>query len=136
MEERTMTSTKPYLLRALYEWIVDNEMTPHILIDAEQKNVRVPRQYVKDGQVILNISPGAVRDLNIDNDWFSFNTRFGGTPFPVGFPITAVLGIFTKESNQGMFFEPEEESELSKSKDDEPIPPRPPRGKPVLKRVK
>ena len=103
-----MTSSRPYLLRALYEWIVDNRCTPYLVVNAELEGVQVPRAYVKDGQIILNISPGAVAGLRLNNDAVIFNARFGGVPMEVNVPIAALLGIYARENGQGMIFEPEE----------------------------
>lgn len=103
-----MKSSRPYLLRALYDWIVDNNCTPHVLVDATQAHVQVPQDYVKDGQIVLNVSPGAVVDLHLSNHGVSFNGRFGGRPMDVSFPVAAVLGIYARENGQGMVFDPEE----------------------------
>ncbi|MEL7045057.1 MAG: ClpXP protease specificity-enhancing factor [Pseudomonadota bacterium] len=106
-----MNSSRPYLLRALYEWIVDNGCTPHIIVDATQEGVEVPDQYVKDGQIVLNLSPSAVIELQLGDDSVSFNGRFGGRPTDVFIPISAVLGVYARENGQGMAFEPEDDSE-------------------------
>lgn len=92
-------------MRALYEWILDNKRTPHVLVDAEQAGVEVPQQYVKDGKIVLNISPDAVLDLDIGNDAMHFSGRFGGVPVNVYVPMPAVLGIYARENGQGMVFE-------------------------------
>ncbi len=102
-----MTPSRPYIMRALYEWIVDNGCTPYLLVDASIRGVDVPRQYVKDGQIVLNISPNAVIDLNISNDTVVFNGRFGGVSTDVFVPVTAVIGIYARENGQGMVFEAE-----------------------------
>jgi stringent starvation protein B len=94
-------------MRALYEWIVDNECTPYLLVDAELPGVVVPRQYVKDGQIVLNISPGAVIDLHISNETVFFNGRFGGVATDIEVPVAAVVGIYARENGQGMVFERE-----------------------------
>lgn len=104
----TMNSSRPYIMRALYEWIVDNGCTPYLLVDAQRPGVEVPVQYVKDGQIVLNISPSAVIELQIGNDWISFNGRFGGSPTDVLVPVGAVVGIYARENGQGMVFEPED----------------------------
>ncbi|MCP4700105.1 MAG: ClpXP protease specificity-enhancing factor [Gammaproteobacteria bacterium] len=129
-----MTSTRPYLLRALYAWIVDNNLTPHLLVDAENKQVRVPRQYVENGKIVLNLLPSAVQKLEMGNDWVNFSARFGGSPFAIYIPIHAVLAIYAKETGQGMAFQPEEPAEEPPAPQQPPRPP--PRGRPVLKRVK
>lgn len=101
----SMTSHRPYMIRALNEWILDNDCTPYILVNAFEAGVEVPQEYVKDGQIVLNISPVAVQDLVISNDRIEFNGRFGGVPSRVYVPIQAVLGIYAKENGQGMIFD-------------------------------
>lgn len=104
----SMTSSRPYIIRALYEWIVDNNCTPYILVDAHIQGVEVPQQYVnKDGQIILNIAPSALKDLSIGLEAISFSARFGGVPFNLFIPCAAVLGIYARENGQGMMFEAE-----------------------------
>jgi len=105
-DEPALTSTKPYLVRAIYEWILDNGLTPHLLVDAQYPGAQVPAEFVQDGQIVLNIAPGAVRDLVMGNDWISFGARFGGTPRELMVPSEAVLGIFSRENQQGMVFPP------------------------------
>jgi len=102
------TSNKPYLLRAIYEWILDNEATPHILIAALNPQVDVPQQFVEDGKIILNISPSAANNLLIDNDGVSFSARFGGKPYTIYSPIGSVLALYASETGEGMSFEEEE----------------------------
>ena len=97
-----MTSHRPYLLRALNEWIADNGMTPHLLVDATQAGVQVPASAVKEGKVVLNIAERAVVRLMIGNDAVSFTARFGGVSQPVYVPISAVLAIYSRETGQGM----------------------------------
>jgi len=97
-----MTSHRPYLLRALYEWIVDNGMTPHLLVDATRPGVRVPAHTVKEGRVVLNIAERAVARLSMDNEAVSFTARFAGVSHPVLVPIYAVLAIYARETGQGM----------------------------------
>ena len=122
------SSNRPYLIRALYEWLVDNELTPHLLVTTEKESVTVPQQYVEDGKIVLNIGPTAVRDLSLDNDFITFNARFGGAPMDVMVPPEAVLGIYARENGQGMLF-PEEEvadaGDILPDEDPEPTPPRP-----------
>ena len=97
-----VNSSRPYIMRALYEWIVDNECTPYVLVDASVADVMVPQQYVKDNQIVLNISPDAVMDLHITNQAVSFNGRFGGVATDVYVPVAAVIGIYARENGQGM----------------------------------
>ncbi len=100
----TMTSSKPYLIRAIHDWILVNQMTPHLVVDANYPSTQVPMEFVDDGRIVLNISPGAVHGLVIGNDWIAFNARFGGIAREVMVPIEAVVGIFTRENGQGMVF--------------------------------
>ncbi len=100
-----MTSSRSYLIRALYDWILENNCTPYVLVDAEREGVEVPLQYVKDGQIVLNVSPSAVVDLQISNDDLTFNARFSGVATDVYVPIHAALGIYARENGQGMLFE-------------------------------
>ena len=97
-----MTSHRPYLLRALYEWIADNDMTPHLLVDASQPGVRVPAHTVKDGKVVLNIAARAVGHLDMGIDAVRFTARFGGVSQAVVVPVAAVLAIYARETGQGM----------------------------------
>jgi stringent starvation protein B len=103
-----MNSSRPYLLRALYEWIVDNNCTPYVVVNALREDVQIPRAYVKDGQIVLNISPTAVVGLKLENDGLMFSARFAGVPMEVYAPMAAVLGIYARENGQGMIFEIEE----------------------------
>jgi stringent starvation protein B len=98
-----MTSTRPYLLRAMYEWIVDNGCTPHLLVDATLAGVVVPRQYVDKGVIVLNVAPSAVRDLELGNEQVSFSARFAGTPQEIRVPVPAVQAIYARENGQGIF---------------------------------
>jgi len=111
-----MTSNRPYLIRALYEWIADNDMTPHLLVDAEQPGVVVPRAYVADGRIVLNVAASAVQSLVLGNDAILFSARFGGQSFPVELPVAAVLGIYARENGHGMLF-PEPNAAASESAD-------------------
>jgi len=104
-----MTPNRPYLLRAFYEWIVDNNCTPYLVVDATVAGVKVPLQHVKDGQIVLNISPGAVGNLLLGNDAVTFNARFSGNPFALYVPQRAVLAIYARENGAGTMFTPEEE---------------------------
>jgi stringent starvation protein B len=100
----SLTSSQPYLLRAIYEWIVDNELTPYLLVDASNDYVQVPQQYVENGKIVLNIAPRAVNNLELGNDHILFNARFAGRPMEVTLPIASVLAIYAKENGQGMVF--------------------------------
>jgi stringent starvation protein B len=105
-----MTSNRPYLLRALYDWIADNGMTPHILVDAAAEGVDVPDQAIQKGKVILNIDHAAVRSLEMGNEWLSFSARFAGRQHQVSVPVEAVLAIYSRENGQGMMFAQDEDS--------------------------
>ena len=99
-----MTPNRPYLLRAIYDWISDNNLTPYVLVDAGVDGVRVPPQAVRDGQVVLNIAMQAVANLDLGNDWIGFKARFSGVSQSVTFPVQAVLAIYAQENGQGMMF--------------------------------
>ncbi len=113
-----MTPSRPYLLRALYDWILDNGMTPYLLVDAERENVRVPEQFVENGKIVFNVSPTAIRHLELGNDWVMLDARFSGSPMEVSVPTMAVLAIYARENGKGMVFTDEEGG-------DEPPPPPP-----------
>lgn len=138
-----MNSSRPYLIRALYEWIVDNDCTPHLLVNAEYPGVRVPPGFANDGQIVLNASPTAVRDLHMDNQAVSFEGRFGGVAHSLYLPSEAILAIYARENGQGMVFDAEphtaSQAEEQGPEDDGPDdggePPRP-SGRPSLKVVK
>lgn len=112
-----MTSTRPYLLRAMHEWMLDNGLTPQLLVDTSSAEVLVPRDYVEDGRIVLNVAPGAVRELSIGNDSVDFMARFGGNPYRVTVPTRHVLAIIARESGAGMSFR----------KNPKEPPPKPPR---------
>ncbi|MCL4115647.1 UNVERIFIED_CONTAM: hypothetical protein GTU68_056398 [Idotea baltica] len=100
-----MNSNKPYLIRAFYEWIVDNNCTPHIVVDINYANLLIPKGLDSDGQLVLNISPNAIRNMQMDNDAITFEGRFSGVPFHLYIPNEAVLAIYARENGQGMVFE-------------------------------
>jgi stringent starvation protein B len=99
-------STKPYLMRAIYEWCVDSGFTPYVLV-AVDENTRVPMEHVKNGEIVLNISPVATTNLKMDNDYIHFAARFNGASREIIIPVGAVLGIFARENSQGLFFQRE-----------------------------
>jgi len=99
-----MTSSKPYLLRALYEWILDNELTPHIIVDVDAAQVDVPEHTVQDGRLVLNISPSATRNLDLGQEGAQFQARFSGAPRDLWVPMHAILAIYARENGQGMVF--------------------------------
>jgi stringent starvation protein B len=99
-----MTSSRPYLLRAMYEWIVDNGMTPYILVDTKNDQVIIPRQFEEDGKIVLNLGPTAVQSLDLGIEAVNFDARFDGASMDVMVPIEFVLAIYTRENGQGMMF--------------------------------
>lgn len=100
-----LTSRRPYLIRALYDWVLDNDLTPHLLVAADADGVDVPRQFVtEDGKITVNISPGAVRDLSLENQLVSFSARFSGQSYSVSLPPGAVLALYARENGEGMLF--------------------------------
>ena len=103
-----MTSLKPYLIRSIYEWIVDNQLTPHLLVDAENTDAILPQDYIEEGKIVLNIRPEAIQGLTLGNEEIQFNARFSGNPMHIVTPTTAVLAIYAKENGKGMIFDPEE----------------------------
>jgi stringent starvation protein B len=110
-----MNSQRPYLVRAIHEWICDNGETPVILVDVSHPGVRVPGAYVNDGRIVLNVSPQATDGLNIGNDKIAFSARFGGLPESVELPVAAVLAVYSRESQHGMLFAVGEDGEIASS---------------------
>jgi len=99
-----MNSSRPYLVRAIHEWILDNNMTPHLLVDIDGEGVDIPAQQGQNGKIVLNISPAAVEALNLGNDAIAFRARFGGIATDVFVPVDSVLAIYAKENGRGMVF--------------------------------
>lgn len=125
-----MTSRKPYLIRALYDWIIDNACTPYVLVNCALPDVQVPSQYVQDNKIVLNISAQAVYGLELSNTGIRFSARFSGQSFNVDIPVAAVLAIYARENGEGMMFTDED-------KGDNPEPPTPEKPKrPALKVIK
>ncbi len=116
-ESEPMSSNRPYLLRAIYDWISDNNLTPYILVDAGFAGVRVPPQVIKNGQVVLNLAMRAVANLDLGNEWISFQARFSGQSHTIQIPVHAVLALYAQENGQGMMFPADEEG------GDSPTPP-------------
>lgn len=102
-----MTPRRPYLLRAFYDWLLDNQLTPHLVVDVMRPDVQVPMEFARDGQIVLNIAPRAVGNLQLGDEAVSFNARFGGVPRQVLVPMAAVLAIYARENGAGTMFEPE-----------------------------
>lgn len=124
-----MTSLKPYLIRSIYEWIVDNELTPHLLVDAGNKAAILPLDFVEDGKLVLNIKPEAIQGLSLGNETIEFNARFSGKPIHIVAPIASILAIYARENGKGMIFDTEDIDQ------DNETPPPPP-SKPQLRVVK
>jgi stringent starvation protein B len=123
-----MTSNKPYLVKAFFDWIIDNELTPYMVIDANVDGTQLPEQFVKDGQIVLNVSPSACVNFFMDLEWVSFQARFGGQAMIVRYPIAAVTAIYAKENGAGTVFTPEKTDN-----DPQPEPPTPPSKPPTKK---
>jgi len=117
-----MTSSRPYLLRALNEWIVDNGLTSHIVVDANQEHVVVPLDFVEAGKIVLNVSPFAVQNLAIENDFVTFSARFSGQAMNISVPIAAIMAIYAKENGQGMVFAEEVSSPQTEKSSEESEP--------------
>jgi stringent starvation protein B len=138
MTDAPLKSRRPYLLRAMHEWISDNQQTPHIVVDASIQGVEVPRQYVQGGKIILNVSLSATSGLNLGNEGVVFRARFGAVTYDVSVPILAVLGIYARETGQGMIFS-EADAPSPPPTPTEPAPasgPEVKRARPSLKVVK
>jgi len=119
----TMSSSRPYLVRALYDWIVDNQCTPYLLVNALHDRVSVPLDHVNpDGQIVLNISPSAVNEFSLEDNNLFFSARFGGVPTDIFVPCAAIMGIYAKENQQGMIFEIEPEITTPPPTSPSPVP--------------
>ena len=101
----SMKSSRPYLIRAVHEWIVDSGLTPYLIVDAEAPGVEVPKQYVQQGRIVLDVSPRAVRGLQLGNDWIEFSGRFGGASLAVRVPTHSIKAVYAKENGVGMVFQ-------------------------------
>ena len=135
-----MTSSQPYLIRAIYDWVIDNGFTPYLLVNAENDYAMIPRDFVEDGKIVLNINPSAISDLQLGNDYIMFNARFSGKAMEVSVPVVAVLAIYARENGQGMMFD-ENNTNLPPTPPENPTPPVQPKSpkksqKPQLKVVK
>ena len=133
-----MKPQRPYLVRELYDWIVDSGEVPHLLVDAEVEGVVVPTEHVQDGQIVLNIGPNAVRDLQLGDEYVMFSGRFSGVAMELVLPMQSIRAIYCRDSGEGMAF-PEEESFGSDAEsveaEEKVEPPAPPSGKTDLKLV-
>ena len=141
-----LPSTKPYLLRAIWEWCCDNGFTPYIAVQVDTRT-RVPREFIRDGQIVLNIGPEASNKLQIGNDFIDFQARFGGVARELSVPVEQVSAIYSRENGAGMAFEVGGEAGTSRgdaieaksidaADDTPPEPPRPEGGRPKLQRIK
>ena len=133
-----MTAQRPYLLRAMHEWMTDNGHTPYVVVDATRDDVEVPEEYVQEGKIVLNVSYAAVRNLELGNESLSFEARFSGKACQVIFPVAAVLGIYARETGRGMIFSTEDQLEDQPAPADRPAAglDEPRAGRPNLKIVK
>lgn len=144
----TLPSTKPYLMRAIYEWCCDNGFTPHLAVAVDAR-CRVPKEYVREGQIVLNVSPNATARLRMDNEMVEFQASFGGVPRRVSFPVACVAAVYARENGAGMAFDLDEEEDAAGGEaleapvveaEERPEPPEPstppPSGRPHLQRVK
>ncbi len=130
-----MTSTQPYLLRAFYEWIVDNELTPQIVVNAEMDNVDVPLEFVNEGKIVLNISMTATQGLEMTNEWLSFSARFSGKPTSVYLPMASILAIYARENGQGITFQAENLEQTQVANAEKPTATPKPKRPPYLRLV-
>ena len=126
-----MTPLKPYLIRSIYEWIIDNKLTPYLLVDAENSHAILPQQFAEDGKIVLNVRPEAIQGLSLGNEEIQFDARFSGKPMHIVTPIAAVMAIYAKENGKGMIFDQEDADS-----DETPPPENKPSGKPTLRVVK
>ncbi len=125
-----MTSSRPYLIRAIYEWIVDNDKTPYLLVNASFPGAVVPESFVENGRIILNISPSAARNVSLLDDYISFSARFSGKAMEVFVPTMGVMAIYAKENGQGMVFADDDNNNIpppDDAVDDKPAKPKPKR---------
>lgn len=120
-----MTSLKPYLIRSIYEWILDNELTPHLLVDAEFEGTVLPDSFIEDGKIVLNIKPQAIQGLTLGNEVIEFNARFSGKAMHIVVPIKAIMAIYAKENGKGMIFDRDEEADTPEPPPEKPAPTRP-----------
>lgn len=134
-------SQQPYFLRALYEWCVDSGHTPYLTVRVDAQT-RVPQAFVKDGQIVLNVGPSAVRNMHMDNDWVTFSARFGGLSHSIEVPVGNVVAIYSRETGEGMAFEnldasmPQDVQDSQQQTESEADAAPPPKGRPQLTVVK
>jgi len=133
--QRPTSAQRPYLLRAMHEWMTDNDLTPHIVVDVQAEGVLVPTEFAKDGKLVLNVSYSATQNLVISNDFAEFEARFGGVPRRLQIPVAAIVGVYARETGQGMVFsaEPGPQGPDGPVTDPDGQPPAPPTKRPVSK---
>lgn len=130
-----MTPTRPYLVRAFYDWILDNGLTPYLLVDATIEGASLPTAYVRDGRIVLNVAPAAVTDLQLGVSHVNFSARFNGVAQVIRLPVAAIMAIYARENGQGMFFGNEDDVVDGPHSPDDSAP-EPARGRPALRVVK
>ena len=133
--DKRLSSHRPYLIRAIREWAIDNDLTPQLVVNASVEGVEVPVEFIEDGQIILNVSPQAVSNLEMGNEFISFSARFRGVSRSVLVPVEAVMAVFDRETRQGMSFPEFTAGEASEQEPESTPEPPPARGKPKLKLV-
>ena len=121
-----VTSKRPYLIRAMHEWMTDNALTPYVVVAADAEGLLVPEQYASDGKIVLNVSYAATRNFTLADDRMSFEARFAGVAQRVDVPLSAVIGIYAKESGQGMIFSDDDATPTESTKPSESVLPGPP----------
>ena len=131
-----MTSSRPYLVRAMYQWIVDNGMTPHLLVNADVDNCMVPAAHINDGKIVLNIAPMAVQSLMLGDEEITFSARFGGQAESILVPVPAILAVYARENGQGMMFSDDDQPASSSESSDDGSEPDPDKPRPNLRVVK
>ncbi len=132
----TRSPLQPYLLIAYYEWMLDNDWTPQILVDASHPQVDIPKQFANDGKIVLNIAPSAVGDFHLGHEAISFKARFSGSSINIYVPMNSILAIYTRENDKGIMFSPDMYEGEFEGDDPDDEPPKPKKGKPSLKVVK
>lgn len=107
-----MTPLKPYLIRSIYDWIIDNNLTPHLLVDATHPHAALPEEYIEDDKIVLNVHPEAINELSLGNTTVEFNARFNGQPMHIIAPVPAIMAIYARENGKGMVFDQEEGDDI------------------------
>jgi len=136
MSTPTRISRRPYLLRAMHQWMTDSGFTPHMIVSADAAEAQLPRAYARDGKIVLNVSYSATQRLDIGNDWVGFEARFAGVVQHVRFPVSAVLGVYARETGEGMVFSEQDGDPEPPGAPPAPSTPDEPAKRPQLKIVK